>query len=365
MTKTITVDKTAFLSAAQIGGTFAAKQKTMPILECVRCKVHGGEMRITSYDGENAASAKCAVTCNEDVAFCVEHKEMIAYAMLMPQEFDFIIDDERNTVTMKHPAGKKSFPMFDAKDFPEITVDKDAVQFSVPAGLLHEWLVRGTPFCSQDGLRPILSNMYFEIANGEYVFCCTDSYSLLFGSSPVAEGTDIQTDVLIPRNAALALSKLMRGRDKSANIVCKSSQKNITFILGDGVSVMARRGEGKFPNFRSVATAGEHSLAVDKGSLQLALSRVMSDNFVKLEFGSDGIRITSVDLQGGKEATELVPCDVETEMTIGFKCEVFARCVGAMPDNEDFTIEYTTPNRPILMRGSDGLTAVCMPSKVN
>lgn len=368
MENKILLNKKSFLESLSIGGYYAGKNKTIPILECIRCKVADGMMRITSYDSETASSAKCAVESSDlpKCSFCIPYRDAINYIQKIDSDvFTLVTNDETARCDIRHDNGSMMIPMFPADDFPSIENIKDAKTLEIPSSLIAHWISIGIRFISNQDYRPVLMNMYFERKDNMFTFCCTDSHVLITSNYPCNDECE-DISMMIPNNCMGFFLKILKSSGTDDVVSVKVGESQIVFTFGDGTSLMSRTIDGRYPNFRSVIPQNrDKKVNFDRNSMLSSLSRLSSAGCnARLEFKGDEVVVTAESLDSGISGHETIPCEYLSDMVIGIGLENLQKCLSAMDDEFDLYIENS--NRPVIFKNknNDMLTLV-MPIKLN
>ena len=77
-------DKKDLVDNLDIGGMFAGKAKSLPILDCVKIKAYSDHVVFISSDVENTISKRMDVSNEnvDDLPFCVNFKDLYQYVRL-------------------------------------------------------------------------------------------------------------------------------------------------------------------------------------------------------------------------------------------------------------------------------------------
>lgn len=317
----IVLNKKEFIKTLSVGGMFAGKRgKVLPILDCVKIKVSGGRINIVSSDNENAINKRMdVVEANGDCTFCVDYKDLLSYVKLVSGEnVTLCVGDSE--VTIKHEKGEMNIPLFNADEFPTIEPDKEGVKVTLDSALLNNWIVDARSFVGDDVLRPTITGIYFYSKGGE-VGCCGTDTMLLFTDYVNA---DIENfEFILNKGAFAAVCGACADTDK---VTMKIGNNNVLFV-GNDMSVLARRTEGRFPNFKMVIPKNNNIKATaNKSELVDAIKRCRlgadkGSFLLKLEFSGMNLQITGQDYDFNRKATENVMVQTDGNVTIGFNAE--------------------------------------------
>lgn len=345
----IVLDRKEFIKVLGIGGMFAGKKgKVLPILDCVKMKVSGGRLNVVSSDGENAINKKMDVVDSDgDSIFCVGYKELLSYVKLVSGDnITLCVGD--TDVTIKHPKGEMSLPIFDADNFPTIKPDEESKTITMDSALLNNWIVDASKFIGCDDLRPIMSTIYFYAKNGE-LGCCGSDGQRLFSDFV---NTDIEDfEFTLNKGAFAPVCGICAESD---SITIKIGEKNLLFI-GNDMSVLARRQEHKYPNFKMVIENDNPIKAtINKEEFINAIKRCkLSANqtscALKLNFSGINLEIIGQDFDFNRKATENVMVQVNDSISIGVNANQLLSVVEAI-QTDNVIMEMKSASTPCVLR---------------
>ena len=345
----ITLNKTDFLKALQVGGIFAGSNKLMPILDCVKIKVSGDKLIIVSTDKENAISKRMiGIIADGEGTFCVNAKDLMSYIKLIPSDtFELTING--NTAEVKHAKGSFTFPVENDDEFPSIKPDDNCVEVSINAALLNNWIAYGKNFVASDTLRPIMAGLYIYCSNGELGCCSSDGHALF---------TDhISVDGVQDFNFVLNKNSFRPVCDAIANVdevKIKIGEKNVVFIA-DGVSVISRLISGKYVNFKSVIPKNNTIVVnVNRKGMINAISRCYAganknSMLIKLKVEDGKLEISSNDVDFNKSAIEYMDIESNDNIKIGLKYSTLMEILNAI-SSENVIITMREPHTAVIFK---------------
>lgn len=345
----ITLNKTEFLKALQVGGIFAGSNKLLPILDCVKIKVSGDKLTIVSSDNENAISKRInGIISDGDGTFCVNARDLMAYIKLIPSDtFEFTING--NTAEIKHEKGNFTLPIESEGDFPTIKPDDDCTEAIIDARLLNNWIVDGRTFVASDTLRPIMEGLYIYCSNGELGCCSSDGHALF---------TDhISVDGVQDFNFVLNKNSFRPVCDAIANVEevkIKIGEKNVMFIA-DGVSVISRLIVGKYVNFKSAIPENNNVVVkVNRKGMINAISRCYAGAnknimLIQLKVEAGKLEISSNDVDFNKSAIEYMDIESNENIKIGLKYSTLMDILNAI-SSENVIITMREPHTAVIFK---------------
>ena len=349
----IRVNKSEFIKALLVGGSFAGRAKALPILDCVKIKVKNGSMVIVSSDNENAISKRMyGVESEGEVSFCVNYKNILSYVKLIGSEFvELVVDDEIKNIEVKHEKGSVSMPLYNADEFPIMKPDDDSATIEMESALLNNWIVDGQGFTGDDELRPVMQAIYFYCSNGELGVCSSDGHYMF---------TDFVNSEL--EDFSFMLNK---GSFKAVCDVCKDADyvkvsigsKNIRFS-SDDCSVLSRCTEGRYPNFKMILPKNSPiNVKVLKKDLVDAINRCklgasQVSSLVKLSISGINLEVSAQDLDFNVKSVENMFVEANGNITIGFHAGKLLAVLGCI-NSEYVNIELTDASRAGLFKEDD------------
>ena len=362
METNFTVKTKDFLRALSIGGSMAGKNKSIPILDSVKCEIKNGILKVSSYNGEVGVSAKVALESADEgiVPFCFTFSDIVTFVKAIRDEFITIALNEKS-YTVSHSRGKATFSLLDAEDFPSVSAmevfkSNDGVSFKADAKDLSEVMGEALMFVSGDQLRPVLSGVYMVVKDESVKVYASDSHRL-YSNVILATNVRGEGSIVIP---PMTVSSLVKSLDGGLDVDICFDGKNIGFRCGD-VLIVSTSIVGRFPNVESVIPK-EHSIGFtfDVAAMSESLSRVMvasnaASQHVRLSFDVlGGLEMSAQDLGFNKTASENVAVDdVEGESVIGFKGTLLASCLKAV-GTERCKMEGTDGKKAVVFKEVDG-----------
>lgn len=336
----ITLDKKEFVKALQVGGSFAGKSKVMPILDCVKIKVGLDKMTIVSTDSENAISKRLnGITSDEEGNFCVNMNDLMSYIKLINSD-EIEINIDGKTAEVKHAKGSFTFPVESSDEFPSIKPDEDCVEVSINAALLNNWIADGKNFVASDELRPVMNGLYVYCKENELGCCASDGHALFTDNIKVENVPEFS--FILNKNAFKPVCDAIQCVEE---VRVKVGTRNVMFVA-DGVSVIARQQEGRFPNFKGILPKYNHiMLKVDRKEMLNAITRSSvgaskASMLTRIKVDGFNLEISSEDLDFNKEAREYLTVEANGNIVIGFKASLLIQILNSIStDNVIITMK--------------------------
>lgn len=344
---TINLNKKEFIKTLNVGGTFAGRSKVLPILDCVKIKVYNGYLTVVSSDSENAISKKMPINNTDgDSTFCVNFKDLSSYVKLVKGEVITLVVYEKE-LEVKHEKGNVTLPLMDSVDFPALSPEKDSSEVTLDAALLNNWIVDARNFVLDDDLRPVMGNIYVYSKGGE-VGCCASDGHFLFTDNIKEENSD--WEFLINKGAFKSVCDVCQEAEK---VTIKIGSRNVMFV-GEGISVLARLTDGKYPNFKLVIPANNTiKVKCQKNELLDAINRVKvgvsnTSCLIKIAIEGFNMQVSAQDIDFNRKAMENVMVEANGNITIGFNANKFITCLNSIV-TDNVILNMTNSSRACVM----------------
>jgi DNA polymerase-3 subunit beta len=327
----------------------------LPILGDVLFDAKNDVLVATVSDGEQWLSQKCEViSCDQEFRFCVGATEFTnAINNLGDMPITITLDEQTKTFTCEYGNGngKFSMPYEDANEFPLSNIDTtDTKDFIVDSKKVLK-AVELTGFATaNDELRPVMNGIHFDFFEDGMVCATSDGHKLArYKDKTITSNNENGTtpNFTLPKKPANILINILSTLE--GDIKISFNNKAISFNNKD-FKLTARLLEARYPNYDAVIPKDNPiTITADKNSLLNALKRVLpmandSSNLVELSFKQGNVTVSATDIDFSKSAQEIVTCDCETEINIGFKGSVLAEILKNIND-DSIVIELSHPSR--------------------
>lgn len=349
------IERKKFLDALTIGASMAGRTKTVPILECAKCRVKNNEITIVSTDVECWVLKRVPVVSHdEDFEFCVNPSDLTkALKSLNDEEVRLSVTD--SIVSIIHDKGAIEFPSYDFKAFPTATKGETPTTVIVSSELLFNWLNKAKNFVANDDLRPVMNGMYIYIKDGKIGVCATDAHKLFTDCADFDCDATLDIHAILSSRTFAPLMNMINGTDIVSMTI---DAKNITFASNDA-KISCRIIEGNYPNFNMIIpTSWDVCVETTTKELVGAINRVAmftnaTTSLVKLSINPAGfLKVDGQDINFNKKAKDECTAVVTGDaMDIGVKGDYMATCLNAI-SNEVVKLEMTNNNKPIVFKDS-------------
>lgn len=290
-------------------------------------------------------------------------------ALLTDEKVEVSLVDGLN-IQVNSSSSSTKIKCINADEFPLIPKIEKGQEFSLKVQDFYEALTETVFAASTNTSRPVLSGVLLYSVGGVVKLVATDSYRLAEKSvKPVkALGEDVYC--IVPARTMVELSKIVsKASDKEVKI---NVSKNQVLFSVDGVELISRLIEGKFPDYEKIIPADNKTkMDVSVEDLSLVLKRVSlfareNNNSIKLSATNDGkLLISSEETKVGEEKAE-VAIKIEGENNkISLNAQYLLDVLTYVSDDK-VTILVNDKASPAVIRPvkDEGYTYIIMPLKV-
>lgn len=351
-------------------------KNSLPILGDVLFETKNDVLLATASDGEQWLSQKCqTISYDQEMRFCVNASDfMNAINNLGDTPITITLDEQAKTFTCEYGNGngKFSMPYDDADEFPLSNIDTtDTKDFIVDSRKVLKAIELTGFATANDELRPVMNGIHFDFFTDGMVCATSDGHKLArYKDKTITSNNENGTtpNFTLPKKPANILMNILSALEGDVNL---SFNDKAISINNKDFKLTARLLEARYPNYESVIPKDNPiTITVDKDSLLNALKRVLpmaneSSNLVELSFKQGNVTVSATDIDFSKSAQEIVTCDCENEINIGFKGSTLAEILKNIND-DSIVIELSDPSRAGVFYSAFELTrdeylSICMP----
>jgi len=327
-----------------------AKNTTIPVLEFIKIEHINDSAVFTATNLETTIIFKFEVM-EEFPTFMLEAKKIIKIIKVLNKVDDISIDIQEEHVLIKQGKDKYQIANYDASDFPMTPESNDFKHLGPFDKRLIRALSKSTHYSGNDELRPVMSGSSIFFDKEAIRIVATDAHRLIEISLAFTpeKDTEYPKNLIIPNTGLGHVLKLM-----NTTYDIYVSENMIAFKSVD-TTILITKVEGKFPNYKAVIpTNNENSFTVNTKEFANALAKAsinasLSTHAGKFIISKDQIKIESVDLDFGQSSEIIIDGKVDSEeIMFGLNLN-FAQILVKDIENEDLTIQFSTPGRAIII----------------
>ena len=274
-----TIERANLLKTLSHVQSIVEKRNTIPVLSNVKIEAmeDGISFKATDMDTEitEIVDAKVAETGATTAPAHMLYD--IVRKLSDGSDVEITFPDEKGQLTIASGRSKFALSTIGVEDFPVISGDKLPVNFSMAKEELKDVIDRTKFAVSTEETRYYLNGIYIHAKNeGEAKVLrvvATDGHRLACVESPLPQGAENMSGVIIPRKTIGEARKLLD--DTSAeNIAISLSENKIRFIMED-VTLTSKLIDGTYPDYeRVIPTDNDKVLELGVKDLSQAVDRV-------------------------------------------------------------------------------------------
>ncbi|MCB9169166.1 MAG: DNA polymerase III subunit beta [Flavobacteriales bacterium] len=352
------VSSTALLKQLQMLQGVLASSNTLPILDNFLFEVDGKQLTLTASDLETTMTSTMPVEAKDKGSVAIPARLLLDTLKAFPEQpLTFSIDGKHHGVEISSDQGKYKMTGFSGAEFPKSPVLEEPSRFTLPAGTLATAINKSIFATGNDDLRPVMSGIFFELADDAVRFVATDAHKLVRYMR-----TDVKADraatFIVPKKPLNLLKNVLAAT--SAEVTVSYNENNASFAF-DNIMLVCRLIDGKYPNYEAVIPKkNPNKLTIDRATFLSSIRRVSifsnkTTHQVRLSINGSQLTVSAEDLDFANEANEALTCSYEgDDMTIGFNSRFLMDMLNNL-ESEHVVLEMSAPNRAgILLPGESG-----------
>lgn len=349
-----TVERASFLEAVNKLQRVVGSKTSMPILEGILISAEQGRATLVAYNLEMGMKKEIYAKCDKPGDIVINARLLADILRRMNGVQVEIEADEKLNCHIK--SGEATFDIMgmSATDFPEMPSVAEGESLSVDSSLLSQ-MIKTTIFAAavNEGAKPILTGVNFEVLNSEFRVVAIDGYRLAVRSEKVENVKNIEFTV-----SNKGVAEVLRLIDEeSEKVEINIGNRLISFNI-NGYSFISRILEGEFVNYRKTLPDGfKQKVIVNTRDLINIIERVsllISESFstpVRCYFNELNVVFTCATTLG--RATETFDTKLEgPSFEIGLNSRYLLDALRAI-DTEEIQILFNGANAGILITPTD------------
>ena len=373
----ITINRMALQKALEFVLKAVSSKPLIPIMNNILVALDDeGTLRITASDGELIClrSVLKPDLFEEPGVTTIPGKLLYDFIKTLQEDIITITQTDHNTVIISWDKGTSELPTMEPDDFICITPPDQATakRLECSAQDLTSAIAATIGCVAQDGTRPALTGLYFDIAPAESNIVSSDSHELHYYRLKTPAVTEAASFIMHARAAGVLRTAL----PKEMPVMLLFDSKCVHVICGQN-EMVTRLIDAKYPNYKSIIpTDNDCIVTIGRATLSNALQHmiVVSDKRLptaRFKLGFNSIELNAEDLGRGTRANETLECDYDgTEMELAIKAHSLLDAVGIL-DCENVELAIKDPRKAILInpdekgREDQPVTILIMPQVIS
>lgn len=369
------IERAALLRTLGHVQSVVERRNTIPILSNVRLIAEGERVDFAATDMDMEMLDSSAAQIERAGSTTVPAHTLYDIVRKLPDGAMVSLEvdgDEPGRMTIRAGRSKFELPTQPADDFPVMSAEGFACDFTVAAPVLARLIDKTRFAISTEETRYYLTGIHFHPAERDGVAClravATDGYRLALAEADLPSGADKLPAIIIPRKTVQEVRRLLE--DMGGDVTVSASDSKIRFALGDAV-LTSKLVEGAFPDYQKVIPSGNTvALTLDNGEFSKAVDRVATVSAEKsraiklaLEAGKIGLVVDTPD--SGNASDELSVDFDGDPLEIGFNAKYLLDVTGQIEGEQAvFMLGDSAAPALILDQGDERVRYVLMPLRV-
>ena len=274
-----TVERAKLLEAVSKLQSVVGSKTAMPVLEGILISAEQGKITLIAYNLEMGMKKEIYAKTDEAGDIVIGARLLADILRRMNGVQVEISADDRLNCNIK--SGEATFDIMgmSASDFPEMPSVADTNGFKVNSAVLAE-TVKGTIFATaqNEGAKPILTGINFEIADGYLKLIAIDGFRLAIRKEKV--NIDETLNFVISGRAVAEAMKIVN--DEEQEIAIFIGRRHICFEI-EGYSFISRLLDGEFIDYKkTIPEQYSQTMKVNTRDIVEIIERIsliISDNF--------------------------------------------------------------------------------------
>lgn len=269
-----TVNRDVFSEAVSFAAKLLPQRPTQPLLSGVLIEAQEGQLTLSSFDYETSARTSITADVVEPGRALVSGRLLGEIAQRLPHA-DVEVSLGESRVDLRCGASSFRLPAMPVEEYPQIPVVSE-VTGEVPAEVFAEAIAQVSPAASRDDVTPVITGVYFEVADDALTLTATDRYRVATRRIDwQRHGGDPELTALVPVKVVTEVGKMF-GADGTVSItLVKDGERELIAFAGGNKIVTSLLIKGNYPPVgRLFPDHLDNYAVVNTGELVEAVGRV-------------------------------------------------------------------------------------------
>jgi DNA polymerase-3 subunit beta len=363
----LTVNRAAFLKAAQACESVVPKSDVKPVLKHAKLVADGERCTLAATDLEVGVRLVVAGVSVGEPGEAMLPAALLAQMLGAAGDEEVTIEADADRFRVVGSATEFEHPAEDVAAWPAFPGVPEGDCYELPAAALALAVRRTNGFSGPDSRNRFLAmtGVAWEAGGDFLTAVATDGNGLAVVTLPAEKRGEPAGDVsVVPARAMRLLTKVC-----TAGPVRVAFAPNEAHFAGDGGEIYCRLLEGRFPAWKNVIPKGAGTTAtVTAGALLAAVrsAAVMANDDaltkrVVLAFSKSRVVVTAARDTGGKSKAE-APLDLDGKgVTIVFAPALLLEFLRVLDANQELRIELKDGKTPAVFRAGSDYLYVAVP----
>lgn len=368
------IEKAVLLKTLSHAQSIVEKRNTIPVLSNVRIEVTPDSIHFKATDMDTEITEITDAKIKEEGATTAPAHMLydIVRKLTDGAEVELTFPDEKGQLSIASGRSKFSLPTIAVEDFPVIAGDELPIRFEMKNEDLKDVIDRTQFAASTEETRYYLNGLYIHAkTEGETKVLrvvATDGHRLACVESPLPQGAEKMSGVIVPRKTVAEIRKLLD--DSNAQTVEISlSENKICFTLKD-ITLTSKLIDGTYPDYeRVIPTNNNKVLELSVKDLSTAVDRVSvvaeATRAIKLITNKNHLVITASSQTLGSALEDLEASYDSEALEIGYNFRYLLDILSEVK-GDTVQITFSDGSSPSIVRDTADSSAiyVLMPMRV-
>ncbi|MCQ2606733.1 MAG: DNA polymerase III subunit beta [Bacteroidales bacterium] len=324
-------------------------KNTLPILDNFLFTLEGNTLKIEASDLETCMEANIPLENTKGGgSIAIDAKKIIDWISATTADIPltFKIDLTNNQLNIDGPGIEFKTVGVNGDEFPKTQPLTDAKSFTIAAESLKKGLTSTAFATAEDGIKPTLTGILFELTSEHLRFVATDSHKLARYTRTDVK-SDSEASFIFPKKPATILRNILAKEKGDVQVEFDAQQVVITigqFVLN------CRLIDGKYPNYAAVIPSeNPNTLFINKIDFHQKLRQVAccsdASQLTRFDLSPNILTISATNMENQSSGKATITCRYEGEdMAIGFKSKLLLNIIENI-ESEEISIEMSDPAR--------------------
>ncbi len=265
------IQRETFLKPLQQVIGVVERRQTLPVLGNVLVNAGKKQVKLTATDLEVELQAQVAIAVDEPGDITLPARKLLDICRTLPEQAQLDISVKNERALVKSGKSRFTLSTLPASEFPVVDKIKSAQKFVLPEEELHGLIERTSFAMAQQDVRYYLNGLMLEPDQGALRAVATDGHRLAMCQIAAETGEAGTQQVIVPRKGVQELQRLL---EDSGNHVKMEIGSNHIRITTDELRFTSKLIDGRFPDYqRVIPKNADKQLQVDREQLRQALTR--------------------------------------------------------------------------------------------
>ena len=361
-----TVSKEAVNAGLQRVLPVVPARSTIPVLSNLLFTAEEGRLCLSATDLDLSVRATVKADVKKAGASTLPARRVAGILRELPGPDVEMNSGERDSVEIRSASSFFRLHGISQEDFPPLPSFEGGSSFTVDARLIKTMLQRIGYAASNDETREVLNGALLSFRDQKLTVVATDGRRLALVEQELEFSKESETDLVLPSKT---IAELIRALEDEGPARIHVTANQVAFET-ESLTMISKRIEGTYPNYRQVIPAqSESRIVMDREALFNAVRRVAlltneQSNSVKLKFGKTELDISASTPDVGEASEQMAIKNTGPELSASFNPEYLLDPLKNLVCDEVY-LELTDDVSPGVLKTEEPFLYVLMPMRMS